>query len=437
MGSFVFHRALEKTLPRISHGEGARLFDTEGRAYLDGSGGAIVVNIGHGRKRVAQAMAAQAERAAYVHGTHFTTGVLEDYAAALAPRAPGTCRRLYLVSGGSEANETAVKLARAYHLARGDRGRYKVLRRSLSYHGNTLGTLSLSGRPALRSPYLPLLSETPVVPAPFCYHCPLEKTYPACELACVFEVEARILAEGPESVAAVIVEPVLGASAGAAVPPREYLPALREICDRHGVLLIDDEVMTGFGRTGRFYAIEASGVAPDLVTCGKGMSGGYAPVGAVLASEKVFEAVQEGGFVHGFTFSHNPVVAAACAETLKILDEEGLVERSRVLGETLRGLLACLLSHPHVGDVRGEGLFFAIELLEDKASKRPFPKSRRVAEAVFRTAFGKGLVTYPSTGCATGTEGDAILLGPPFVIGPAELSEMASIMDATLSELGL
>jgi adenosylmethionine-8-amino-7-oxononanoate aminotransferase len=435
LASFVFHRA--RGLPRISHGEGARLFDTDGRAYLDGAGGAIVVNIGHGRKRVAQAMARQAERAAYVHGTHFTSGILEEYAAALAPRAPGSCRRLYLVSGGSEANETAVKLARACQLARGEAGRYKVLRRSLSYHGNTLGTLSLSGRPSLRAPYAPLLTETPTVPAPFCYHCPLGKEYPACDVACVDDVEIRIRAEGPETVAAVIAEPVLGASAGAAVPPPEYLPSLRKICDRYGVLLIDDEVMTGFGRTGRFFAIESSGVAPDIVTCGKGMGGGYAPVGAVLASDAVMEAVQEGGFVHGFTFSHNPVVAAACAETLAILDEEGLVERSRTEGEALRELLAPLSAHPHVGDVRGQGLFFAIEILEDKSAKRPFPRSRRVAESVFRSAFSKGLVTYPSTGCATGTEGDAILLGPPFVVTRAELGEMAATLATTLTELGL
>jgi adenosylmethionine-8-amino-7-oxononanoate aminotransferase len=437
MGSYVFHRVPSSRLPVIARGEGARLIDVEGRTYLDASGGAIVVNIGHGRARVAEAMAAQARNVAYVHGTHFTSGVLETYARRLSGKAPGTCRNLYLVSGGSEANETAVKLARAYHLARGEAGRYKVLGRSVSYHGNTLTTLGVSGRPALRAPYLPLLHGSTPAPAPFCYHCPLQKTYPECRVACVQGVEERILAEGPETVAAVIAEPILGASAGAAVPPEEYLPALREICDRHGVLLIDDEVMTGFGRTGRFFGVEWSGVAPDIMTCGKGMSGGYAPVGAVLASDAVRGAVAPGGFVHGFTFSHNPVVAAACLETLDILEEEGLVERSRVLGEAFGNLLRPLLEHPHVGDVRGRGLFCGVELVSDKASRRPFPRGERVAERVYARAFENGLVTYPSTGCATGQDGDVILLGPPFVVTMEELAAMAEGLGRTLLELGL
>jgi adenosylmethionine-8-amino-7-oxononanoate aminotransferase len=435
--SFVFHRVLNRTLPTIARGEGSSLWDTEGRAYLDGSGGAVVVNVGHGRARVADAMAEQARSVAYVHGTHFTSGVLETYAERLARKAPGSCRNLYLVSGGSEANETAVKLARAFHLARGEASRYKVLRRSISYHGNTLGTLALSGRPPLQAPYRPLLSETPSVSAPFCYHCPLGKTYPECGVACVEEVEARLVAEGPESVAAVIAEPILGASAGAAVPPEEYLPRLRAICDRYGVLLIDDEVMTGFGRTGRFFGIEWSGVVPDIVTCGKGMSGGYAPVGGVLATDAIVEALGARGFVHGFTFSHNPVVAAACLATLEILEEEALVERSLALGEEARALLLPLLEHPHVGDVRGRGLFYGIELVEEKASRMPFPRSLQAAEKVFARAFERGLVTYPSTGCANGTEGDLVLLAPPFVVRKDELVKMARILEETLAELGL
>jgi adenosylmethionine-8-amino-7-oxononanoate aminotransferase len=437
MRSFVFHRVLSRTLPTIVRGEGARLFDADGREYLDGSGGAIVVNIGHGRARVAEAMARQAKSVAYVHGTHFTSGVLEAYAARLAPKTPGTCRNLYLVSGGSEANETAVKLARAYHLARGESGKYKILGRSISYHGNTLGTLSLSGRPALQAPYAPLLHKTAPAPAPFCYHCPPGETYPECKIACVRAVEERILAEGPETVAAIIAEPLLGASAGAAVPPEDYLPALRDICDRHHVLLIDDEVMSGFGRTGRFFGIEWSGVAPDIVTCGKGMSGGYAPVGAVLASDAILEEVSKGGFVHGFTFSHNPVVAAACLETLEILESEALVERSRVEGEALGRLLDPLRERPHVGDVRGRGLFYGIELVEDKVRRTPFPRSRLVAEQVYARAFENGLVTYPSTGCATGTEGDVILLGPPFVATTDDLGEIARRLTRTLEDLQL
>jgi len=436
--SFVFHRPLGRALPAIERGEGARLWDREGRRYLDGSSGAVVVNVGHGRREIAAAMARQASAVAYVHGTQFTSAVLEEYARRLARHAPGDCNRLYLVSGGSEANETAVKMARAYHLARGETARHKVIHRSVSYHGNTLAALSLSGRPTLQAPYLPLLSPTPETMAPFCYHCPLGRTYPDCRVACADDLEAVILREGPETVAAFIAEPILGASAGAAVPPEDYLRRVREICTRHGVLLIDDEVMTGFGRTGRFFAIEWSGVHPDLVTCGKGMSGGYAPVGAVLASERIVETLRgAGGFVHGFTFSHNPVTAAACLATLDILEGEGLVEQALAKGEALGARLQCLRAHPHVGDVRGRGLLFGVELLADPAARRPFPRAERRAEAVAARAFAAGLVTYPSGGCATGRDGDVVMLAPPFVTAEAELHEMAATLDRVLFDSGL
>jgi adenosylmethionine-8-amino-7-oxononanoate aminotransferase len=422
----------------VARGEGALLWDTEGKRYLDGSSGAVVVNVGHGRSEIAAAMARQAEKAAYVHGTQFTSEVLEEYARRLRPHAPLPEARLYLVSGGSEANETAIKLARAYHLANGQPSRHKVIRRSISYHGNTLATLSLSGRPNLQAPYKPMLHLAPEAPAPFCYHCPLGKTYPACDIACADEVEAVIAREGVDSVAAIIAEPVLGASAGAAPPPDDYAPRLRAICDRHGILYIDDEVMAGFGRTGKWFGIEWSGVAPDIVTCGKGMAGGYMPVGGVLASERIVAALAKaGGFVHGFTFSHNPVTAAACLETLRILEEENLVERSRTMGETLLALMEPLRGHPHVGDVRGRGLMTAIEVLDDKATKRPFPRAERKAEAVGARCFLNGLVTYPGGGCADGVNGDNVMIAPPFVVNEDELREIVRILDRSLTEVGL
>jgi adenosylmethionine-8-amino-7-oxononanoate aminotransferase len=331
-----------------------------------------------------------------------------------------------------------VKLARAYQLAVGQKDRHKVVRRSVSYHGNTLGALALSGRPNLQAPYRPMLAATPEAAAPFCHHCPLGKTYPECAIACADDLEAVIEREGPATVAAFLAEPVLGASAGAAVPPDGYARRVREICDRHGVLLVADEVMTGFGRTGRFFASEWDRVAPDLVTCGKGMSGGYAPVGAVLASERVVEAIAEkGGFTHGFTFSHNPVTAAACRATLDILERESLVEQAAARGETLGRLLEPLRAHPHVGDVRGRGLLWGVELAADTATRRPFPRSERKAEAVAAQAFRDGLVTYPSGGCADGTNGDVILLAPPFVVAEAQLAEMVAILDGALTACGL
>ena len=433
--SFVFHRPLGREMPAIERGAGAELWDRSGKRYLDGSGGAVVVNIGHGRGEVASAMALQAGAAAYVHGTHFTSDVLEEYARRLAAHAPGDCNRLYLVSGGSEANETAVKLARAYHLASGQASRHKVVHRSVSYHGNTLATLSLSGRPNLQAPYKPMLWATPETPAPFCYHCPLGKTFPECSVACVDELEAVIRREGPETVSAFVAEPILGASAGAAAPPEDYARRAREICSRHGVLYIDDEVMTGFGRTGRWFGIEWSGIAPDIVTCGKGMSGGYMPVGGVLASERIVEALaKSGGFTHGFTFSHNPVTAAACLATLEILERERLVERSRMLGETLLARLARLGEHPHVGEVRGRGLMTGVEIVADKAARRPFPRSERKAESVGLRCFEAGLVSYPSGGCATGTDGDVVMLAPPFVVSEAQIEEMVAILDRVLTE---
>jgi adenosylmethionine-8-amino-7-oxononanoate aminotransferase len=436
--SFVFHRPLGRDMRVVERGVGAILWDRSGKRYLDGSGGAVVVNIGHGRAEVARAMALQASSAAYVHGTQFTSDVLEEYARRLSVHAPGDCNRLYLVSGGSEANETAVKMARAYHLAQGEPSRHKLIHRSVSYHGNTLATLSLSGRPNLKAPYLPLLFETPEVLAPFCYHCPLGKAYPECGVVCVEDLEAVLIREGPETVAAYIAEPIFGASAGAAVPPEDYARRARELCSRYGVLYIDDEVMTGFGRTGRFFAIEWSGVAPDLVTCGKGMSGGYMPVGAVLASEKIASVLAgSSGFTHGFTFSHNPVTAAACLKTLEILEAERLVERSRLLGERAMELLSPLLAHPHVGDVRGRGLFIGTELVADKASRRPFPRSERRAEVVAARAFDAGLITYPSGGGAAGSDGDAVILAPPFVVSEAELGEMCQVFGEVLTDLGL
>jgi adenosylmethionine-8-amino-7-oxononanoate aminotransferase len=435
--SMVFHRVLGREMPAIVRAHGAELWDESGRRYLDGSGGAVVVNIGHGRAAVADAIARQAAAAAYVHGTQFTSGVLEEYARRLAAHAPGDCRRLYLVSGGSEAMETAVKLARAYHLARGDTRRHKVVSRSVAYHGATLTALSLSGRPTLQEPYRPMLTPVPRAAAPFCYHCPLDRSYPACDVACAGDLEAVIEHEGPETISAYVAEPILGASAGAAVPPEDYARRARALCDRHGILYVDDEVMTGFGRTGRFFAIEWSGVRPDVVVCGKGMSGGYMPVGGVLASDRVVDAVARGGFVHGFTFSHNPVTAAACLATLDILEKEDLVARADRLGERALARLRALGEHPHVGDVRGRGLMLGVEIVADKAARAPFAAADRKASAVASRCFADGLVVYPSTGCADGTRGDVVMLAPPFVTTDTQVDEMITILDGALTRLGL
>jgi adenosylmethionine-8-amino-7-oxononanoate aminotransferase len=436
--SHVFSRAPGRTLPVVARAVGAEIWDTGGNRYLDGSGGAVVVNVGHGREEVADAIARQALSAGYVHGTQFTSDALEDYARRLAPHAPPGCDRLYLVSGGSEANETAVKLARAYQHARGHASRHKIVRRSVSYHGSTLFTLSLSGRPALRAPYEPLLAPTLSVAAPFCYHCPLERTFPTCAVACADELEELLLREGPETVAAFVAEPILGASAGAAVPPEDYARRAEDTCRRYGVVYIDDEVMTGFGRTGAWFASEWSGIRPDIVTCGKGMSGGYLPVGGVLVKRAIVDLLEAaGGFVHGFTFSHHPVTAAACGAVLGILEREQLVERARALGPFMERALERLRLRPHVGDVRGRGLLWGVEIVESQRLRRPFPRADRTAAKIAEACLRAGLVVYPSTGVANGTDGDAILLAPPFVATEAELQEMVDILDHVLFGLDL
>lgn len=436
--SNVFSRAPGRALPTVARAVGAEIWDTEGNRYLDGSGGAVVVNVGHGREEVADAIARQALSAGYVHGTQFTSDALERYAHRLAAHAPAGCDRLYLVSGGSEANETAVKIARAYQRARGHASRHKVIRRSVSYHGNTLFTLSMSGRPTLRAPYDPLLSPTLSVAAPFCYHCPLERTFPTCAVACADELEELILREGPETVAAFVAEPILGASAGAAVPPEDYARRAEDTCRRYGVVYVDDEVMTGFGRTGAWFASEWSGIHPDIVTCGKGMSGGYLPVGGVLVKREIVALLESaGGFVHGFTFSHHPVTAAACGAVLDILERERLVERARTLGVFLGKALERVRQRPHVGDVRGRGLLWGVEIVENTRLRRPFPRSAGKAAAVAAACLRAGLVVYPSTGGANGTDGDAVLLAPPFVAKESEIQEMVDILDHVLFGLDL
>jgi adenosylmethionine-8-amino-7-oxononanoate aminotransferase len=276
------------------------------------------------------------------------------------------------------------------------------------------------------------------VAAPFCYHCPLERTFPTCAVACADELEEVILREGPETVAAFVAEPILGAAAGAAVPPEDYARRAEDTCRRYGVVYIDDEVMTGFGRTGAWFASEWSGIRPDIVTCGKGMSGGYLPVGGVLVTREIVSLLESaGGFVHGFTFSHHPVTAAACLAVLDILERERLVERARGLGASMERALDRLRLRPHVGDVRGRGLLWGVEIVENLRLRKPFPRAAGRAAAVTAACLRAGLVVYPSTGCANGTDGDAILLAPPFVATEAELQEMVDILDHVLFGLDL
>jgi len=424
----VFRRTADPTAPVAVRAAGSTIWDADGKAYLDAAGGAVVVGIGHGRESVAQVMAEQAGRLAYAHGSAFTNEPLERYAAAIGRHLPIDDPAIYPVAGGSEAMETALKLARAYHLARGEKDRWIVIARWGSYHGNTLGALDLSGRRPLRRPYEGWLGRFRHVSAAYPYRAGesgAQALGDAAELA--GELEQAIVSAGPGTVAAFVAEPIVGATLGAAVPPDGYWPAIVEVCERHGVLLIADEVMTGFGRTGRWFGLDHWGVRPDILVAAKGATSGYWPFGFVAASGAVRDAVLGGGgFIHGFTYSHHAVGAAVAGEVLRILETESLVEASATKGERLSGLLHERLDgHPNVGEIRGRGLLIGLELVRDRETREPFPREDRVAERIVKAARGAGLLLYSGTGLADGTNGDAILLGPPFVVTEDEMIAIA------------
>jgi hypothetical protein len=426
----VFRRIATAEPPVAVRAEGSTIWDTDGRAYLDAAGGAIVIGVGHGRRTVVEAMTRQAGAIAYAHGSAFTSEALEAYAAAVGPHLPVDDPAIYPVSGGSEAMETALKMARAYHLARGEHDRLIVIARWGSYHGNTLGALDLSGRRPLRRPYERWLGRFRHVSAAYPYragYAGANALADAGELAA--ELDRVIEAADPETVAAFVAEPISGASLAAAVPPDGYWPAIAEVCRRHGVLLIADEVMTGFGRTGRWFGLDHWGVRADIVVAAKGATSGYWPFGFAAASGEVADTITGGGpFVHGFTFSHHVVGAAVAAEVLRILETEDLVSASAEMGIRLRAELdERLAGHPHVGEIRGRGLLAGIELVADRESREPFPRAARVTEGIVAAAKERGVLLYSATGNADGTDGDQILLGPPFIVTDDELATIASV----------
>ena len=417
MSRHVFTRS--PGLPRVAGGTGAEVFDVDGRRYLDGSGGAVVTSIGHGVTEVVYAIAEQAGRIAYAHGTAFASKALDDYADALAPLLPFDDPRIYPVSGGSEAVETALKMARAYHLARGE-DRHVIIGRQGAYHGNSRGALDVSGRASLRDPYRPWLGAAWHTSAPYEYRCPA----PEHPIGCGAWHAAKLDRMITDEVAAFIAEPVAGAALGACVPPDDYWPAVVEVCRRRGVLLIVDEVMTGFGRTGRWFACEHWGVRPDLLVTAKGAASGYWPLGLAVCTAEVRDTI--GAFVHGFTYSHHPVGAAAGHAVLKVLQDRHLVAAAEQRGRELAKALADRLAdHPAVGDIRGIGLLQAVELVADRDSGAPFARTERMAEKVVAQAKEDGLLVYHGTGCADGRDGDLLLFGPPLVITEAQVAELA------------
>jgi len=432
--SHVFYRKLNRRYPRIVRGEGCYLYDQAGRRYLDGSGGAFVANLGHGVREIADAIAAQAGRLAYVNGTAFTNDPVEELSTEIARRSPPGLELVYPLCSGSEAVEAALKLARQYWGESGYPGKRKILSLSPSYHGNTLLALSASARPHYAASFRDWLVDVVRVPAPYPYRCECRGVAPHCPSCSGEALERALLRENPEMVAAFIAEPVGGSSTGASLPPSGYWRRVRELCDRHDVLWIADEILTGAGRTGTWSALEPYGVAPDIMTLGKGVAGGYVPLSAVVAPRRLAEtlAAGSGGLMHAQTFSHHPVLCAAGVATLRYLREHRLIERCAEMGALLQARLASLRELPLVGDVRGRGLLAGVELVADRQTREPLPRSAGLAEALAAAALDEGLVVWPNTGHADGVNGDLVMLAPPFIVTESQIDEIVSSLARAL-----
>jgi adenosylmethionine-8-amino-7-oxononanoate aminotransferase len=420
----VFRRSFRKSFPSAVRGEGVYLWDTEGKRYLDFSGSAAVNLIGHGVPEISSAMMEQARQLEFVHTSQFTTPVAEDYARELLDFAGENFRggAVYFTCGGSESVETALKLARQYQVEIGQTRRYQVLSRSQSYHGSTLGALSVSGNKRRREIYLPMVREFAHVGIPYCYRCDYDCTDGCrnCGQLYAAELERAIESVNGEA-AAFIFEPVSGATLGAVVPPPGYLQKVAEVCRRHGVLLIADEVMTGMGRTGRNFAIEHWDTAPDILIAAKGLSSGYAPLGAVIATKKVVDGITSGAFLHGFTYNAHPISLAAGRAVLHRLQQQKLVQaansgREGTVAVRVGRSLSALLDLKTVGEVRGIGLLRGVEFVSNKESKKPFAPEFSFAGRVTSAALRRGLLVYPIQGCVDGTSGDHLLIAPPAVI---------------------
>jgi adenosylmethionine-8-amino-7-oxononanoate aminotransferase len=433
----VFHRHLHSAPPVAVSGAGMTLADSQGRHYIDASGGAAVSCLGHGHPDVLAAMHAQIDKLAYAHTSFFTTEVAEELADHLVQRAPEGMSHAYFVSGGSEAIEAAMKMARQYFVEAGQPQRSHFIARRQSYHGNTLGALSVGGNQWRRERFAPILiPATHVAP---CYPYREQRDGESAEqygLRLARELDETIERLGRDKVIAFIAETVGGATAGVLTPVPGYFKAVREVCDRHGVLLILDEVMCGMGRTGTLHACEPEGVVPDLLVIAKGLGGGYQPIGAVLAQRKIVEAMSQGSgfFQHGHTYLGHAVACAAALAVQKVIERDGLLARVRERGAQLERLLReSLGDHPHIGDIRGRGLFWGLELVADRPSKAPFEPSLRLHARIKKEAMARGLMVYPMGGTVDGRYGDHVLLAPPFIAEEADLAEIVERLDAAIA----
>ncbi len=437
--SHVFPRHSKVMPPIADHGDGIYLIDTEGKKYLDGSGGAAVSCLGHSDPDVIQAVKTQVDKLAFAHTGFLSSAPAERLADRLIAHAPDGIDRVYFVSGGSEAVESALKLSRQYMIETGQPKRTKFISRKQSYHGNTLGALGTGGNEWRREPFSPVMvSASHISP---CYEYRLRKDGETQEdygLRAANELEAELLRQGPETVIAFIAEPVVGATTGAVPAVPGYFKRIREICDQYGILLILDEVMCGMGRTGTLFACEQDGVRPDLITIAKGLGAGYQPIGAMLCSAQIYEAIEHGSgfFQHGHTYVGHPVACAAGDAVVKKLIEGGLVVRSAQMGETLMTALTDAFGqHPHIGDIRGRGMFRGLEIVQDRETKTPFDPDKRIAAKVKAAAMANGLICYPMAGTIDGQRGDHVLLAPPFIITEDQIGELVDKLSKSFAEV--
>jgi adenosylmethionine-8-amino-7-oxononanoate aminotransferase len=437
----VVHRSWDREFPIIERADGIYLYDTNGKSYIDGSGGSsVVTSVGHGNKEILTAMVKQAEKFSLIPAHAFTNQPQLDLGDLIVSLAPGKMRdnaKTWFACTGSDANDDAVRLARQYFVESKKPSKYQIIGRWRGFHGNTISAAGMSGITGRRSIFQPMYVDSPHIPAAFCYRCPYEKTYPECNLLCARALESMIRQQGPDTIAAFIAEPVVGAALGCVPAPDGYFQKIREICTKYDVLLIIDEVMTGWGRTGKLWGIDHWDVTPDIVTTAKGISSGYSPFSAIIAHNSIWDVLQHNHspFKAGHTLNANAVSCSAAHAVINYIQHHELVENSRIRGEQLlTGLKKLMDEHPIIGDVRGKGLMVGFEFVKERHTRETYPPNLKVSALFEKAALNNGLVTYPCTGSLDGVMGDMILLAPPLIITSAQVEEMLQKIDQSIKE---
>jgi adenosylmethionine-8-amino-7-oxononanoate aminotransferase len=436
------HRDWHREFPLIVRTEGIYVYDESGRRYIDGSGGSsVVTSIGHGVEEIPQAMYDQAKAFSFYPAHAFTNQAYLDLSDLVVSLAPGTLKdnsRVWITCTGTDATDDAVRLARQYWVERGETSKYQIIGRWQGFHGNNISVAGFSGITSRRRLFQPMYVDSPHIPPAFCYRCPFEKSYPDCGLLCARSLETAIIQQGAENVAAFIAEPVVGAALGVGPAPDGYFQEIRAICDRHNILFICDEVMTGWGRTGKMWGIDHWGVTPDIVATAKGMTAGYTPLSAVIARDDIWGVLENNrsAFKAGHTLNANAVSCAGAIAVINYMLTHKLTANSAARGEqALAGLRRLMAKHPTIGDVRGKGLMFGFEFVADRVTKKPFPPERKVSSLLEFAALKRGLVTYPCTGSVSGGPGDMVLMAPPLVINEQEMNELIDILDQSITDV--